>query len=82
MLDRFRKTKVACFLLYVEDTANTNISIIIYTYKYVQNMFPKVGLLERLREEKQNTLKHTENCWEHRTDGKGWGRVVEGVRLI
>jgi hypothetical protein len=27
--------------------ANTNI---IYTYKYIQNMFPKVGLLEETRE--------------------------------
>jgi hypothetical protein len=43
---RFRKTKVMCFHSYVEDRSNTNISIIIYTYKYIQNMFPILGLLE------------------------------------
>jgi hypothetical protein len=30
----------------VEDRSNTNTSIIIHTYKYIENMFPKVGLLE------------------------------------
>jgi hypothetical protein len=57
-LARFRKTKVACFLLYVEDTSKTNISIMIYTYKYTQNMFLKVVLLEETKEgrEKKSIL--------------------------
>jgi hypothetical protein len=40
-LSRFRKTKVTCFLSYVEDRSNKNTSIITYAY-----MFPKVGLLK------------------------------------
>jgi hypothetical protein len=43
---RFRKTKVIHVLSYAEDRTNTNANIIMYTYKYIQNMFPKVGLLE------------------------------------
>jgi hypothetical protein len=42
----------------VEDKPNTNTSIIICTYKDIQNMFPKVGLLEetnqREKEEKND----------------------------
>jgi hypothetical protein len=49
----------------------------ICAYKYIQNMYPKVGLIERSREElkkerkilndnethlKQDTMKHTKNC--------------------
>jgi hypothetical protein len=49
-LATFRKTKFACFLSYVEDRANTSIKIILYTYKYIQNMFPKVGLLQKTEE--------------------------------
>jgi hypothetical protein len=46
-LSRFKKTKVECFLSYVEDRPNAkNTSIIIYTCKYIQNMFTKVELLE------------------------------------
>jgi hypothetical protein len=30
----------------VEDRSNTSTSIITYTYKYIQNMFTKVGLIE------------------------------------
>jgi hypothetical protein len=37
------KTKVTCFPTYVEDRANTNTSITIYTYKNIQNLFPKSG---------------------------------------
>jgi hypothetical protein len=33
----------------VEDGSNTNISVVIHTYKYIQNMFPKVGLLEETK---------------------------------
>jgi hypothetical protein len=45
-----RKTKAVCFLSYVEGRPNTNTSIIRYTYKYIQNMFPKVGLEEETKE--------------------------------
>jgi hypothetical protein len=41
----FRKTKFACFHSYVEDISNAT-SIIIYTYKYMQNI-SKVILLKR-----------------------------------
>jgi hypothetical protein len=53
----------------------TNISNIIYTYKYIQNMYPKVGPVEektggRKEEKKVNNkiyhiyigTKHNENC--------------------
>jgi hypothetical protein len=33
----------------VEDRYNKNTSIIIYTYEYIQDMFPKVGLLEETK---------------------------------
>jgi hypothetical protein len=48
-LARLRKIKVTCFLSCVENRSNTNINIIMCTYKYTQNMFPKVGLLEETR---------------------------------
>jgi hypothetical protein len=48
----------------VEDRANTNTSIIIYTYKYIQNMFPKVGILEETnggrKEEKNDRVNNNE----------------------
>jgi hypothetical protein len=34
---------------HVWERANTNTSIIIYTYKHIQNMFVKVGLLEETK---------------------------------
>jgi hypothetical protein len=38
----------------VEYSPNTNISNIIYTYKYTQNMYAKVGLVEEIkRKEKE-----------------------------
>jgi hypothetical protein len=43
---RFRKPKATCSPLYVKYRLNTNISSIIYTFKYTQNMYPKVGLVE------------------------------------
>jgi hypothetical protein len=59
MLARFRKIKFMRFLSYMENKSNTNTSIIIYTYKYIQNTFPKVGLLEKTKgkgkEEKSNS---------------------------
>jgi hypothetical protein len=48
-LARFRKPKAVCFLSYVEYRPNTNTSNIICTYKYIQNMYPKVGLLEETK---------------------------------
>jgi hypothetical protein len=50
---RYRKMKVACFLSYVENRLNTNISIMFYTYKYIENMPPKVGLLQETKEEEK-----------------------------
>jgi hypothetical protein len=43
------KKEVTCLLSYVEDRFNTNTSIIIHTYKYTQNIFPKVGLLGEMK---------------------------------
>jgi hypothetical protein len=63
-LARFRKSKDTCFLSSVEDRCNINISIIIYTYKHILNIFPKVGLLEETKEggkeEKNNTVNNNE----------------------
>jgi hypothetical protein len=33
----------------VEDRPNASTNIIIYSYKYIQNVFPKVGLLEETK---------------------------------
>jgi hypothetical protein len=44
-LARFRKSKPSCFFSYVEYRPKTNISNIIYAYKYIQNMNPEVGLV-------------------------------------
>jgi hypothetical protein len=49
MLMRFRKPKAICFISYVEYRPNTNTSNIIYTYKYIQNMNQKVGLIEETK---------------------------------
>jgi hypothetical protein len=48
-LARSRKPKAACFLSYVEYRLNKNTNNIIYTYKYTQNMYPKVGLVEETK---------------------------------
>jgi hypothetical protein len=50
-LARCRKARVICFLSYVEFRPNTSTSIIIYTYKYIQNMYLKVGLVEETKGE-------------------------------
>jgi hypothetical protein len=44
-LASFRKPKASCFLSYVEDRPSTNTNNIIYTYKYIQTMYPKGGLV-------------------------------------
>jgi hypothetical protein len=49
-LVKIRKTKATCYLSYVENRSNTNISIIMFICKYTQNMFPKVELLEETKE--------------------------------
>jgi hypothetical protein len=49
-LARFRKPKATCFLSYVEYRPKTNASNIIYTYKYIQSMYPKVRLLKENKE--------------------------------
>jgi hypothetical protein len=48
-LARFRKPKAACSLSYVKYKPNTNISNIIYTKNYAQNMYPKMGLIEEAK---------------------------------
>jgi hypothetical protein len=45
-LARFKKPKATCFLSYVEYRPNINTISITYTYKYIQNMYSKVGLIE------------------------------------
>jgi hypothetical protein len=50
-LTRFRNPKTTYSLSYVEYWPKTNISIIIYTYKYIQIMYLNVGLVEEIREE-------------------------------
>jgi hypothetical protein len=61
-VSRSRKTKAMCFLSYVEDRPNTIIRNIIYAYKYVQNMYPKVGLVKeakrRGKEGKEDEIYH------------------------
>jgi hypothetical protein len=48
-VSQVQKDKITCFLSYVENRSNTSTSIIIYTCKNIQNMFPKVGLLEETK---------------------------------
>jgi hypothetical protein len=46
---RFRKPKATCFLSHVGYRPNKNKSNIIHTYKYIQNMHLKVGLVEETK---------------------------------
>jgi hypothetical protein len=48
-LARFRKSKAACFLSYMEYRPNTNASIIIYTYRYIKNVCLKMELVEETK---------------------------------
>jgi hypothetical protein len=48
-LAKVRKPEAARSLSYVEYRPNTNASNIIYTYNYIQNMHPKVGLVEETK---------------------------------
>jgi hypothetical protein len=48
-LASIRKPKATCFLSYVEYRPNTNISTIIYTFKNIQNMYPKGRLVEETK---------------------------------
>jgi hypothetical protein len=52
-LARLRKPKAKYFLSYVEYRPNINISNIIPTYKYTQNMYPKVRLIGDHRKRKR-----------------------------
>jgi hypothetical protein len=59
-LARFRKPKATCFLSYVEYRSNINISNIIYTYKYIQNICPKVELVEETKRRGKEGKKDSE----------------------
>jgi hypothetical protein len=48
-LARFRMQKVAYFLSYVKDRSNTNIRNIIYKYKYIQNIFQNMKMLDKTK---------------------------------
>jgi hypothetical protein len=48
-LARFRKSKAACFLSHVEYRLNTNTNYMIYTYKHIKNMHPKVELVKETK---------------------------------
>jgi hypothetical protein len=50
-LARFINPKATCFLSYVDYKANTNTSNIIFTKKYIQNIYSKVGLEEETKAE-------------------------------
>jgi hypothetical protein len=45
-MSRFRKPEASCSLSYVEYSPNTTTSNNIYTHKYIQDMYPKMRLLE------------------------------------
>jgi hypothetical protein len=57
----FRKPKTSCFHSYVEYSFNTNTGNTKYTYKYVQNMYVKVGLVEKTKEKEKKERKLTNN---------------------
>jgi hypothetical protein len=48
-LARFIKEKDTYFVSWVEVRSNTIISTIKYTYKYIQNIFHRVGQLEETK---------------------------------
>jgi hypothetical protein len=48
-VSQFRKLKSTCFLSYVEYRPNTNLSNVTYTYRYIQNMYPQVGVIEETK---------------------------------
>jgi hypothetical protein len=49
-LARLRKPKAACFPSYVKYRLKTNTTNIIYTHKYIQNMYSKMELTEETKE--------------------------------
>jgi hypothetical protein len=59
-VNQVQKVKVAYFLSYVKNRSNTNTSIIMYTYRYIQNKFPKAGLLEENRGRKKRRMIESE----------------------
>jgi hypothetical protein len=50
---RFRKPKTTCLLSYVEYRPNTNTRKITYTYKYIQNMYQNMELVEESKGEEE-----------------------------
>jgi hypothetical protein len=48
-VSQVQKPKATCFLSYVEYRPITNIRNIIYTCKYIQNIYPKVELAEETK---------------------------------
>jgi hypothetical protein len=59
-LVRFRKPKAVYFFLYVKYRFNTNTRNIMYTYKYIQSMYPKVKQLEETKGEGKEGKKDSE----------------------
>jgi hypothetical protein len=58
-----RRSDAVCFLSYVEYRSNINISNITYTYKYIQNLYPKVEveLVEETKERGEKERKIINN---------------------
>jgi hypothetical protein len=79
-LARFRKLKVACFLSYVEYRSNTNTSNIIYAYKYIQNMYPKVGLEEETKGGGKEGKKVNNNETLHLCGNETQGNTLKTVK--
>jgi hypothetical protein len=52
--------KAKGFLSYVKYRPHTNISNIIYPYKYIQNMYPTVGLTEETKGGGKEGMKDSE----------------------
>jgi hypothetical protein len=46
MVARFWKPKASCYLSYEVYSPNINMSSITYAYNHMQNMYPKVALVE------------------------------------
>jgi hypothetical protein len=55
----------SCFLSYVEYRPNANTNSTVHTYKYVQSMYPKVGLLEETKRGKKEGKKDSKNKETH-----------------
>jgi hypothetical protein len=58
-VSKFRKPKATCFLSYVEYRHNTNRAKL-YVQTYIQNKYPKVGLVEETKGEGKEGKKASE----------------------